>query len=182
MATRFREDQVRPTGRDTRGVRGITLRDGDSLVGMAVFPRDGTASLLTVAERGYGKRTDLAVYPTKRRAGVGVITIKTSERNGKVVAVRVVSDEDHLIVITDRGKIIRVPVAGVPILGRATQGVRIMRVEDGEKVSSVERLADPEDHQDIEVATPEAAPPEPEEAEAEEEDTEATDDEPGDDT
>src|SRR5215470_8170510 len=155
-AVRFRETQVRPMGRDARGVRGIALRDGDTLVGMETFPRDSQLSLLTVCERGYGKRTDLAEYPVKKRGGLGVITIRTSERNGKVVAVRVVSDDDHLILITDRGKLIRVPVSNLKILGRATQGVRIMRVEEGEKISALERLAEPEDESAIEEA------PEPE--------------------
>jgi DNA gyrase subunit A len=170
MAIRFREDQVRPMGRDARGVRGMNLRDGDALVGMAVFPRDSDASLLTLCERGYGKRTSMGEYPTKKRGGLGIITIKTTARNGKVVAVRVVSDDDHLIVITDRGKIIRVPVAGVPIQGRATQGVRIMRVEEGEKVSSVERLAEPDEHEGLEEATPEAVDAEPGEPDEPEDD------------
>jgi DNA gyrase subunit A len=179
-AVRFREDRVRPMGRDARGVRGIALRDGDALVGMATFPRDSDLSLLTVCERGHGKRTKLSEYPTKNRGGMGVITIRTSERNGKVVAVRVVSDDDHLILITDRGKLIRVPVSALKTLGRATQGVRIMRVDEGEKISAVERLAEPEDEAIEEVAPPEEAP---EEAPEEEEpllEEETVDEEPGD--
>src|SRR5262249_29737198 len=151
-AVRFREDKVRPMGREARGVRGIALRENDALVGMATFPRDSDLSLLTVCARGHGKRTRLDEYPTKNRGGMGVITIRTSERNGKVVAVRVVSDEDHLILITDKGKLIRVPVSALKTLGRATQGVRIMRVDDNEKISAVERLAEPEDQSAIEEA------------------------------
>jgi DNA gyrase subunit A len=180
---RFREDKVRPMGRDARGVRGIALREGDTCVGMAVVPRNSGMSVLTVCERGHGKRTLLDEYPTKNRGGYGVITIKTSERNGKVVAVRVVSDEDHLILITDRGKLIRVPVAPLKTVGRATQGVRIMRVDEGEKISSVERLAEPDEGDEIAVAQPPAADesteaePEGEEIldEAEPEDEEASD-------
>src|SRR5262249_22567672 len=124
-------------------------------VGMATFPHDPQGlTLLTVCERGYGKRTELSEYPVKNRGGLGVITIRTSERNGKVVAVRVVSNEDHLILITDRWELIRVPVSGVSSVGRATQGVRIMRVDDDEKLSSVERLAEPEDESGIEEAHP----------------------------
>jgi DNA gyrase subunit A len=163
---RFREDRVRPMGRDARGVRGIALREGDACVGMAVVPRDPSMSVLTVCERGHGKRTLLGEYPTKNRGGFGVITIKTSERNGKVVTIRVVSDEDHLILITDRGKLIRVPVAQLKTVGRATQGVRLMRVDEGEKISSVERLAEPEEVDEIAAAAPpteEAAEPEAEE-------------------
>jgi DNA gyrase subunit A len=178
-ALRFREDRVRPMGRDARGVRGIALRDGDACVGMAVVPRNNAAlTVLTVCERGHGKRTVLDEYPTKNRGGYGVITIKTSERNGKVVAVRVVSDEDHLILITDRGKLIRVPVAPLVTRGRATQGVRIMRVDEGEKISSVERLAEPEDTEIAEAQPPAADEPIEleaediiEEAEPEEEET-----------
>jgi DNA gyrase subunit A len=153
-ATRFREDKVRPMGRVARGVRGITLRDGDALVGMATFPHDTKESLLTVCERGYGKRTALSEYPTKNRGGLGVITIRTSARNGKVVAVRVVEADDHLILITDRGKLIRVPVSGVSTVGRVAHGVRIMRVDDDEQVSSVERLAEPDEEAGIEEAAP----------------------------
>jgi DNA gyrase subunit A len=159
FAVRFREDKVRPMGRDARGVRGIALRDGDTVVGMASFAHDSQESLLTVCERGYGKRTRLVEYSTKNRGGKGIITIRTTERNGKVVAVRVVGEDDHLILITDRGKLIRVPVAGVPTVGRNAQGVRIMRVDDGEKISSVERLADPEDSEAIQAAEPAVAEP-----------------------
>ncbi|MBI4509232.1 MAG: DNA gyrase subunit A [Deltaproteobacteria bacterium] len=163
-ALRFREDRVRPMGRDARGVRGVAVRSGDEVVGMATVPRDSQETLLTVCARGYGKRTALAEYPTKNRGGMGVISIRTSARNGKVVALRVVSNEDHLILITDKGKLIRVPVEGIPVVGRATQGVRIMRVDEGEQVSGVERLAEPEEQERIAEAVPVAAEPsEPEE-------------------
>ncbi len=153
MAVRFREDKVRGMGRDARGVRGISLREGDAVVGMIVIPRNQPGSVLTVCEKGFGKRTVLEEYPVKNRGGLGVISIRTTERNGKVVGIRLVGNDDHLILITDRGKLIRVTVMGVPTVGRATQGVRIMRVEDGEVVSSVERLADPDD-ESIEAAAP----------------------------
>ena len=153
LAVRFREDKVRGMGRDARGVRGISLREGDAVVGMVVIPRNQPVSILTVCEKGFGKRTLVTEYPVKNRGGMGVISIRTTERNGKVVGIRVVGDEDHLILITDRGKLIRVPVTGVPTVGRATQGVRIMRVDEGEVVSSVERLAEPDD-ESIEAASP----------------------------
>ena len=131
-AIRFREENVRPMGRTARGVRGIRLREGDDeVVGMAVIPRDAPATLLTVCERGYGKRTPISDYPTKNRGGKGVITIKTTERNGKVVGLRLVTDDDDLMLITDGGKLIRMPVNGIPTIGRNTQGVRLIRVEDG---------------------------------------------------
>ncbi|HTE52367.1 MAG TPA: DNA gyrase subunit A [Kofleriaceae bacterium] len=157
-AVRFQEDQVRPMGRDARGVRGINLRKGDILIGTAVFERDSNETLLIVCQRGYGKRTALAEYPIKNRGGMGVIAIKTSERNGPVAGVRLARDEDHLILISTEGRLIRIPVNTVPTVGRATQGVRVMRLDDDERVASIERLADPEESEDIaEVATPEAA-------------------------
>ena len=156
-AVRFTEDRVRPMGRTAGGVRGISLREGDRLVGMVTFARSidaaATSTLITVCERGYGKRTALADYPTKNRGGKGVIAIKTTARNGQVAATRIVSDEDHLILISDRGKLIRIRVSDVSIQGRATQGVRLMRVDDGEHVAAIERLAEG-DESGIEAATP----------------------------
>jgi DNA gyrase subunit A len=148
-AIRFREENVRPMGRTARGVRGIRLRTGDGeadqVVGMAVVPREEPATLLTVCERGYGKRTPTSDYPTKNRGGKGVITIKTTERNGKVVSLRLVSDDDDLMLITDGGKLIRMPVDGIPTIGRNTQGVRLIRLEPEEKVVAMERMAEKEE-------------------------------------
>jgi DNA gyrase subunit A len=133
-------------GRSARGVRGIKLRDDhDQVVGMAVVPRDLPLTLLTVCERGFGKRTPTSDYPTKNRGGKGVITIKTTERNGKVVSLRIVTDDDDLMLITDGGKLIRMPVDGIPTIGRNTQGVRLIRLEEGEKVMAMERLAEKEE-------------------------------------
>jgi len=144
-AVRFQEDRVRPMGRDARGVRGINLREGDRLVGMVAFERDSTASLVVVCAKGYGKRTALADFPTKNRGGKGVIAIKTTDRNGPVAAVRIATDDDHLILISDRGKLIRIRAGDVSVMGRAAQGVRMMRVDEGETVAAIERLANPED-------------------------------------
>ncbi|HEU0036288.1 MAG TPA: DNA gyrase subunit A [Kofleriaceae bacterium] len=153
FAVRFKEDRVRPMGRSAGGVKGITLREGDRLVGMVTFPRDTPATVITVCQRGYGKRTALADYPTKNRGGKGVIAIKTTARNGQVSATRIVAEDDDLILISDRGKLIRIRVKDVSVQGRATQGVRLMRVDDGEHVAAIERLAEGEDS-DIEQATP----------------------------
>src|SRR5450631_790432 len=148
-AIRFREENVRPMGRTARGVRGIRLRDGDGdkdqVVGMSIIPREEPATLLTVCERGYGKRTPTSDYPTKNRGGKGVITIKTTERNGKVVSLRLVSDDGDLMLITDGGKLIRMPVDGIPTIGRNTQGVRLIRLETDEKVVAMERMAEKEE-------------------------------------
>ncbi|HEX3697734.1 MAG TPA: DNA gyrase subunit A [Polyangia bacterium] len=145
-AIRFREENVRPMGRTARGVRGIRLRaSGDEVVGMAVIPREAPATLLTVCEKGYGKRTPTSDYPTKNRGGKGVITIKTSERNGKVVGLRIVTDDDDLMLITNGGKLIRMPVAGIPTIGRNTQGVRLIRLDGDEQVVAMERMAEKEE-------------------------------------
>jgi DNA gyrase subunit A len=151
-AIRFREENVRPMGRTARGVRGIKLRDSDLVVGMAVVSRDVPATLLTVCERGFGKRTPTSDYPTKNRGGKGVITIKTTERNGKVVGLRIVTDEDDLMLITDRGKLIRMPADGIPTIGRNTQGVRLIRLEDTEVVVAMERMAEREEGAEREVS------------------------------
>jgi DNA gyrase subunit A len=153
FAVRFQEDRVRPMGRSAAGVRGITLREGDRMVGMVTFARDSTATLIVVCQRGYGKRTALSDYPTKNRGGKGVIAIKTTARNGHVAATRIVAEDDHLILISDRGKLIRIRVSDVSVQGRATQGVRVMRVDDGEHVAAIERLAEG-DESGIEEARP----------------------------
>jgi DNA gyrase subunit A len=156
QAIRFTEDRVRPMGRTAGGVRGISLRAGDRLVGMCTFPRlstgPGTASLISVCARGYGKRTALGDYPTKNRGGKGVISIKTTARNGEVSGSRIVTDDDHLILISDRGKLIRLRVNDISVVGRATQGVRLMRVDDGEHVAAIERLAEPADAEQSGIA------------------------------
>jgi DNA gyrase subunit A len=157
-SVRFQEDQVRPMGRSAGGVRGVNLREGDAMVGMAVFDRASTESVLIVCERGYGKRTSLGEYPTKNRGGMGVIAIKASERNGPVAGLRLTRDEDHLILISTQGRLIRIPVNTISVVGRATQGVRVMRLDEGEQVASIERLADPQDSEAIaEGAAPEAS-------------------------
>ena len=141
-AIRFQEDQVRVMGRDARGVRGMNLRDNDAVVGMGIIFRDSSDALLTVSELGYGKRTAIADYPTKNRGGRGVITMKVNRRNGAVTSVRIVSEDDHLIVISDKGRLIRMRVSDISELGRSTQGVRIMRLDSDEKVASIERLVE----------------------------------------
>jgi DNA gyrase subunit A len=118
---------------------------------MGVIPREGVVTLLTVCEKGFGKRTPTADYPTKNRGGKGVITIKTSDRNGKVVALRIVSDDDDLMIITDGGKLIRMPVDGIPTIGRNTQGVRLIRLDENERVVAMERMAEKEEGEAADV-------------------------------
>jgi DNA gyrase subunit A len=139
MAVRFKESDVRPMGRAARGVRGITLDGGDSVVSMAlVYPE---STLLTITENGFGKRTLVSEYRKTRRGGKGVITINTDERNGPVVAVMEVAQTDELIATSQRGKVIRMPVKDIPVQGRATMGVRLMRLEAQDKVIGVDRIA-----------------------------------------
>ena len=129
MAIRFNEDDVRPMGRGAYGVRGITLRDGDEVVAMEVVREGGT--VLTVAQNGYGKRTELEEYRLQSRGGVGTINIQTSDRNGKVVGVAYVKEGDALLVITQQGMILRMKAGGIRTIGRATQGVRLIEMEEG---------------------------------------------------
>ena len=154
MSTRFVDAKVRPMGRDAGGVRGMKLGTGDRVVGFVTFERDSEATLITVCQRGYGNRTALTDYAAKGRATKGVRAIKTTTRNGRVAAVRIVAADDHVILISDKGKIIRLRVKDIPIKGRATQGVRVMRVDDGESVAAIERLADPAEEAGIEEGAP----------------------------
>ncbi len=137
-AARFNESDVRSTGRATYGVRGIRLRKGDEVVSMAVVvPKD---QLLTVTENGYGKRSLVEDYRKIRRGGKGVITIKSGGRNGDVVSVQPVSDDHEIMVTSVRGMVIRMPVSGISLLGRATMGVRLMRLKDRDKVVAVAHM------------------------------------------
>lgn len=145
MAIRFDEKDVRPTGRATRGVRGIRLRKGDDVVAMAVV--SPTSQLLTITDKGYGKRTLVEKYRKTRRGGVGVITIKTGGRNGNVVMVREVSENDELIVTSIQGMVIRMPVDGISLVGRATMGVRVMRLKEADMVCAVARLVKEEEEE-----------------------------------
>ncbi|MBE0598363.1 MAG: DNA gyrase subunit A [Desulfuromonadales bacterium] len=144
---RFPEADVRPMGRTSRGVRGMWLDDGDQLIGMEVVSDSTAATVLTVTENGYGKRTDLQEYRVQSRGGKGIITIKTSDRNGQVMDIRLVDDDSDLMLITDRGKVLRMGVAGLSVIGRNTQGVRLMVLEPGERIVAVARLAEKEDEE-----------------------------------
>ena len=137
-AMRFSEENVRTMGRVTHGVKGIKLKENDKVRDMVVV--DENASLLTVCENGFGKRTDFSEYSAHHRGGQGVINIKTTERNGKVVALIDVRDTDELIMITAKGMIIRTPINTIRAIGRNTQGVKLFAVEEGDKLVSVARV------------------------------------------
>jgi len=145
MAIRFTETDVRPMGRTAYGVRGINLRGDDFVVSMEVVKPGGT--LLTVTERGFGKRTEIEEYRVQSRGGVGIINIATTQRNGLVVGVAYVQEGDELLVITQQGMIIRMPTNDVRSIGRATQGVTLIDIEGEDKVVSIARLVEKEDEE-----------------------------------
>ncbi|RUM33782.1 MAG: DNA gyrase subunit A, partial [Desulfobulbus sp.] len=139
MSIHFHESDVRVMGRLAAGVKGITLAEGDEVVGAVVLNNDD--SILTVTENGYGKRTAVADYRLQRRGGKGIFAIKTSERNGKVVGALQVVDEDQVMLIANSGKVIRMPMDTVRIIGRNTQGVGLINLNDDEKVVGMSMLA-----------------------------------------
>jgi DNA gyrase subunit A len=135
----FPESDVRTMGRLAAGVKGITLADDDEVIGVVV--RDSDDSILTVTENGYGKRTAVSEYRTQKRGGKGVFAISTSERNGKVVGALQVVDDDQVMLIANSGKVIRMPMDTVRIIGRNTQGVRLINLDKSEKVVGLSMLA-----------------------------------------
>jgi len=146
---RFREEDARPQGRVTRGVRGMTLEDDDVVIGMEIVNEMTGSTIFTVTENGFGKRTELGEYRAQSRGGKGVITIKTTDRNGCVVGIKQVTDENDMMLISDQGKILRVPVSGFSIIGRNTQGVRLMVTETEERIVAVAKLAEKDDTDDV---------------------------------
>lgn len=148
---RFDESKVRPMGRTARGVRGIRLSESQSVISLVVAKPEGT--ILTATENGYGKRTDVEEYRTSGRGGQGVISIQVTERNGKVVRAQQVDDGDEAMLITDKGTLVRFKVGELSIIGRNTQGVRLINVSSGELVVGMQRIEDlgesPDDEDDI---------------------------------
>lgn len=144
-AIRFPEKEARPMGRTSRGVRGMHLEKDDRVIGMEVVSDTTAATLVTVTEKGYGKRTYLDEYRQQGRGGKGIITIKTSERNGQVVDIKLINDDFDLMFITDGGKVLRTRVVDLSVIGRNTQGVRLMVLEPGERIVAVAKLAEKEE-------------------------------------
>jgi len=143
MSIRFSEEDVREMGRQARGVRGIKLSKGDSVVAMGTLDDDRT--ILTVTEKGYGKRTKLSEYRSQSRGGSGIINIKVTDKNGPVVAVIQVKDSDEIMISTSTGKIIRIVMKDVSVIGRSTQGVKLMNISDGEVVTGIAPIMEKED-------------------------------------
>ena len=136
---RSHESDVRAMGRAAAGVRGITIEKKDYVVGMVAVKREG--SLLTVCEKGFGKRSEIDEYRVTRRGGKGVITMKVTDKTGPVVAVKEVVDSDELMIISAGGQVIRLALKNVRVMGRATQGVRLINLDERDKVCDVARLA-----------------------------------------
>ena len=146
QSIRFKEEQVRPTGRGTFGVVGMKLDPGDKVVSMEILSLG--FDILTVAEGGYGKRTQMDEYRLQSRGGKGIITMKTTEKTGRVVGVQQVTEDDQLMLISNKGKIIRMRIKDIRVIGRNTQGVRLIELEEGERVVSLARLAEKEEDED----------------------------------
>jgi len=139
MAIRFKESEVRAVGRSSIGVSGISLDKGDEVIGMEVFSPDDI--FLSVSENGYGKRTEVRKYRLQKRAGRGVINMQTAERNGNVVGIKKADAGEEVMIITQNGIMIRFKVDKVSIIGRNTLGVRLVRLDEGDKVAAVASVA-----------------------------------------
>ena len=139
MCITFNEKDVRPVGRVSQGVIGIRLDDDDTVIGMEAIIAGSKSTLLAITENGFGKRTELEEYRVQTRGGKGVITYKITPKTGVIIGVKIVNDEDDVMLITDTGTIIRLNVAEISILGRSTQGVTLMRTNEG-KVVSIEKI------------------------------------------
>jgi len=157
MSIRFHHSDVRDMGRATTGVKGIELEKGDEVIGMVVVRRD--ASLLVVSEKGYGKRSELSDYRVQKRGGKGIITLKKTDKTGSIVALMEVIPDDELMMITRHGVIIRLPVDGIRVIGRNTQGVKVMNLDSGDTVVDVARVVKEDEGGAEEVAGGDEAAP-----------------------
>jgi DNA gyrase subunit A len=137
LAIRFPEKDVRPMGRTAQGVVGIRLDEDDYVVGVSIAKDNLT--VLTVTENGYGKRTEVKEYRIQHRGGKGIINIQTQERNGEVVAMLSVSDDEDIVAVATDGKLLRIPVKSTRVIGRNTKGVQLMHLREGAKIASVDR-------------------------------------------
>ena len=137
-AIRFNEADVRSMGRGAAGVRGLRLTEGENVISLIIASE---GAVLTISENGYGKRTEVEKFRHQGRGGSGTIAMQTSERNGNVVGALLVNDTDELMIITDGGTLVRTRVAEISVIGRNAQGVRVIRLDEGEKVVGVDRIA-----------------------------------------
>jgi DNA gyrase subunit A len=149
MSIRFNEKDVREMGRTATGVRGIQLEGDDKVIGIVVLRRDAT--LLVVSENGMGKRSKVSDYRVQRRGGKGIITLKRTGKTGAIVALKEVLPQDELMMITRHGVIIRVPVDGIRVIGRNTQGVKVMNLDPGDTVVDVARVVNEDEESEVTV-------------------------------
>jgi DNA gyrase subunit A len=157
-AVRFDENDVRPIGREGRGVRGMNLEEGQQVIALLVA-EDENQSVLTATENGFGKRTSITEYTRHGRGTKGMIAIATSERNGKVVAATLVHEDDQLMLITTGGVLVRTRVAEIRQMGRATQGVTLISLDDGTQLSGVQRVVESDADDAVEGEVIDAATP-----------------------
>ncbi len=144
MALRFNEKDVRPMGRNARGVRGMNLGKGDEVIGMITVSRPG-ASVLVVTDKGFGKRSEVGEYSLRHRGGKGIFTVKTGDKNGKLLSIKEVIDNDDIMIVTTKGFLIRQHVKDIRLAGRNTQGVRLIRLQDSDVIAAVARVLAEED-------------------------------------
>ncbi|MCR9205816.1 MAG: DNA gyrase subunit A, partial [Halobacteriovoraceae bacterium] len=142
---RFAEEDCRPMGRVSQGVKGINIDDDERIIGMEII--DDNVEILSMTENGYGKRTSAAQYRKQTRGGKGILAMRLTEKNGEICAIKPVTEEDDLMIITDKGQVIRTKMSGISLMGRATQGVRIIRLKNDEKVVAVESIVEEEDEE-----------------------------------
>ena len=150
LSIRFNEKGVRKMGRTAHGVRGIRLQKEDEVVSLDILEKDKT--LLTVTEKGYGKRTRSGEYRVQKRGGKGIFTIKITPKNGKVVGVLQVSEDDEIMIIASSGKLIRMKAGNISVIGRSTQGVRLINLTGDDKVVSVARVVEKEEEDSDDIS------------------------------
>lgn len=153
---RFNEDDARAMGRVSQGVKGMALEEGEKVIGMEIL-EPGT-EILTVTDRGYGKRSEESEYRSQSRGGKGILAMKLTEKTGNIVSIKPVTERDDLMIITDKGQVIRTKISGISLLGRNTQGVRLINVKPDEKVVAVEKIVDPDEGPEGTDGTPEGTP------------------------
>ncbi|MCO4794707.1 MAG: DNA gyrase subunit A [Bacteriovoracaceae bacterium] len=140
---RFAETDCRSMGRVSQGVKGINIGEGERVIGMEII--DDNVEILSITENGYGKRTSSSQYRKQTRGGKGILAMRLTDKNGEITDIKPVSDKDDLMIITDKGQVIRTKISGISLMGRATQGVRIIKLKSGEKVVAVEKIIDPDE-------------------------------------
>ena len=148
LSIRFNEEDVRAVGRTSMGVKGITLSDEDRVVGMEPI-KDENGYILAITENGFGKRTEIEEYRRQNRSGKGILTYKTTQKTGHIIGIKIVNDDDDIMMITDTGIVIRINVKNISVLGRNTQGVTLMRTSDGGKVINIAKIPMEEKNEEV---------------------------------